>query len=139
MRIGALLRLILIVGAECYLGWVVLQALHTNAGLLETTAMVTAEPVYGVAHQTPKRLWNADAGYTFDYSYTVDGRTYSGRGFRVDKPGPTTLVYYDAKFPSNSRTDKEQTGLVALLMVVLAVGGLYNATQVDWRSLLGRR
>lgn len=136
---GPLIRLILIIGLECFLGWMVLQASLTNSKLVETTAAVTGEPVYGVAHQTPKRLWNSDAGYTFDYSYTVDDRTYSGRGFKVDKPGQTALVYYDAEFPSNSRTEKEETGLVVIFMFMLALGGFYNATQVDWRSLLGRR
>lgn len=136
---GPLIRLILIIGVECFLGWIVLQASITNAKLVETTATVTSEPVYGVAHQTPKRLWNSEAGYTFSYSYIVDGRTYLGSGFKADKPGQTTLVYYDAELPSNSRTAKEETGLVVIFMLMLGLGGIYNATQVDWRSLLGRR
>lgn len=136
---GALIRLILIIGAECFLGWMVLQASITNSKLVETTATVTSEPVYGVTHQTPKRLWNSDAGYTFDYSYTIDGRTYLGRGFKVDRPGQTALVYYDAEFPSNSRTDKEKSELLIAMMLILGVGGLYSATQINWRGLLGRR
>ena len=136
---GPLIRLILIIGVECFLGWIVLQASITNAKLVETTATVISEPVYGVTHQNPKRLWSSEAGYTFSYSYIVDGRTYLGSGFKADNPGQTTLVYYDAELPSNSRTAKEETGLVVIFMLMLGLGGIYNATQVDWRSLLGRR
>ena len=39
---GPLIRLILIIGVECFLGWIVLQASLTNAKLVETTATVTS-------------------------------------------------------------------------------------------------
>jgi hypothetical protein len=131
---------ILICGAaEIYIGSMLFERLSTNAGLLETTATVISEPEYVVIDQTKRYNWNKESGYQFMYRYEVDGHTYTGSGRTTEKPGQTAPVYYSAASPSNSRPEKERTGALALFMLLIGAGLVWNALRIDWRGVLGRR
>ena len=70
--------------------------------------------------------------YLFDYSFLVDGRTYSGYGSMDYDPGKTVTVFYNRQNPSDNSLEEPDTSIPRNMVIL---GGLFSFGLFPWHSL----
>ena len=84
---------------------------QTNSSFIRNSRLISAELTSSPVKQTkinrnPEGGDSSQAIYWVDYSFSVDGKTYTGHGSINSAPiGPRVHVYYKVGNPANNRTD----------------------------------